>query len=804
MFDTLSDDEKNQVTARAEQFEHALARGPVTHLAPFLDGLSGPARLVLLAELVGRDLRHRWANGERPTVESYLAQYPELGPANAVPVALILEEYRCRVRAGEPPGPLPFRDRFPAQFEALQMELQAAEVSGTIKATGTPNLPPQIHGTVEVAQQYELVRELGRGMFGEVWLARKKPSGIERAIKILLQAADRDAGQRELKSLELIKNLRHPYLLATEDFWVTNNRLHIVMELAEGTLRGLMRRYLSEGRPGVPADELFRYIAEAAEGLDFLHAEKIVHRDVKPDNILILHGHAKVADFGLARSQTQVVESMSLAGTPAYMAPEIWGGEGGAASDLYSLAFAYVELRQGQSPLKPCPFVELMLAHQEGRYDFTDTVTEPERAVLRRALSAKPHDRHPTCTDFVADLAHALGLPFAGGGHRIAGRSGAPPHPPIGAAFGSGGALTDDSPPPAVETGAGGGTVVIDSLRKKPRPAPDLEPVPEEPAPFAEPEEPDEPRRPMWPLLAGGTLALVALVVAGIALFVQGGGKVPSTEVAEERPTQPARPGTVPTEPDVKPKPPDPIQPPVGPVEPITPKWVFPAGTTPDPGAKPRPLGNNKTVPDWVFAERNGERVRFRLVTGQPGPPVAPFYISETKVTKKQYATGDDTPAVDLTAGEARAFAHRTYGGDLPTADEWDHAAGFHDQQGLVGPTQATGRAWIEQPAPGPVKRGENSDMNALGLHDMAGNGREWTRTVLGPFRDNKPGNRRDLDPKDQPAEGEKVILRGRNFAADRPLDFKSLELERDRQPRAATATVRSPYTGFRVVLKVP
>lgn len=792
MFDTLPDDEKHQVTARAEQFQRALARGPVTDFAPFLDGLAGAARLALLTELVCRDMRFRWTAGERPTVESYVERYPELGPVEKVPAALVLEEYRCRAGAGETPDPREYRDRFPGQFDALQTELQAVTQYGTVKAAGTPNLPPQTHGTVEVAQQYELIRELGRGMFGEVWLARKKPSGIERAIKILLQAADRDAGQRELKSLELIKNLRHPYLLATEDFWVTNNRLHIVMELAEGTLRGLLKRHLAEGRPGIPVGELFRYMAEAAEGLDFLHAEKIVHRDVKPDNILILHGHAKVADFGLARSQTQVVESMSLAGTPAYMAPEIWGGEGGAASDLYSLAFAYVELRQGRSPLKPCPLVELMVAHQEGRYEFTDTITEPERAVLRRALAAKPHDRHPTCTDFVADLAVALGVPFAGTGRRVSVAGGAPPNPPIGAVFGSAGAFESGSLPVPVETGAGGGTVVIDSLRKKPTPAP----VPEPETSVEEPEPP-----PSWVLLALGTLGFGAVVAFGVWFLIQGGTRPRPTEVAAGGNTQPAPIGTVPTAREVQPKPPDPIKPPDTPVKP---QWVLPVGTVPEPGAKERTIGGNKTAPEWVFVARNGERVRFRLITGQPGPAVAPFYIAETKVTKKQFASGDDTPAVNVTASEARAFARKAFGGDLPTADEWDHAAGFHDPRELTGPTPPTGRAWIAQAAPGPVKRGAESDLNQFGLLDMAGNGREWTRTVLGAAKDGRLGPRRDLGPDDSPSEGEKVILRGRNFSADSPLNFKMLEVERDRQPQAALATVASPYTGFRVVLKVP
>ncbi len=153
--------------------------------------------------------------------------------------------------------------------------------------------------------------------------SRKKPSGIEKAIKILLQAADRDAAQREFKSLELIKNLRHPYLLATEDFWIANNRLHVVMELADGTLRGRLKQHQADGLLGIPLEELFRYVSEAAEGLDYLHEQHITHRDVKPDNILLLHGHAKVADFGLARRQEQQTEAMSLAGTPAYMAPEV-------------------------------------------------------------------------------------------------------------------------------------------------------------------------------------------------------------------------------------------------------------------------------------------------------------------------------------------------------------------------------------------------------------------------------------------------------------------------------------------------
>ena len=128
----------------------------------------------------------------------------------------------------------------------------------------------------------------------------------------------------------------------------------------------------------------------------------------------------------------------------------------------------------------------------------------PERAVLRRALAAKPQDRHPTCTDFAADLADALGLPFAGGGHRVSGRGAGPGHPPLGAVFGSAAAFESGSLPIPVDTGDGGGTVVIDSLRKKPQPEP--EPPEDEPA-----VTPPKPTRGTGPLIVAGSLGLIAL-----------------------------------------------------------------------------------------------------------------------------------------------------------------------------------------------------------------------------------------------------------------------------------------------------
>ncbi len=560
--------------------------------------------------------------------------------------------------------------------------------------------PDRTDAVVSVAQQYELVRQLGRGTFGEVWLARKNPSGIEKAVKVLHQPADQDTAKRELKSLELIKNLRHPYLLATEDFWVGGNKLYIVTELADGTLRGRMKECVAEGKPGIPLDELLVYLREAAEGLDFLHQNQITHRDVKPDNILVANRHAKVADFGLVRQQAAAVEAVSFAGTPAFMAPEIWLGEGGPASDQYALAVTYVELRQGKTPFT---FATdgVMAAHVEGKYGFDEVIPEAERAVLRKAMARKPEDRFPTCTAFAAALADSEGRAV----------------------------VRYDSPP------------VV-----KPRPK--------------------------W--LIPAAAAVVAALGLGVYFgFFAGKGGSRAGETA------------------------------------------VPAGAVAEPGAELVTLVDGRQAPEWVALTRGSETMRFRLVapTGGPATP-GPFYIASAKVWNqlqqeackaggvpdpvREQPGGPTAPAVNVTANHAAAVA-AAMGGRLPTPDEWDHAAGFYERGGLAGPLRAGGSARVGLKEPAPAT-GPDADRtaNALGLLDMAGNGREWTAAVL-------PGRRQPPQVIDGAAFAPQtwVVLRGRAYHLRTSLTFADLEFERD-EPQTQFAEVASPYTGYRVVLPVP
>ena len=144
---------------------------------------------------------------------------------------------------------------------------------------------------------------------------------------------------------DLIKLLRHPFLLQTQAYSQEDDRLFIVMELADKSLRDRLKECRAAGLQGIPVTELLTYFKESAEALDFLHEKHILHRDIKPENILLLQGHAKVADFGLAKGQQSHMATATGSGTPLYMAPEVWRNKLSAQSDQYSLALAYAELR---------------------------------------------------------------------------------------------------------------------------------------------------------------------------------------------------------------------------------------------------------------------------------------------------------------------------------------------------------------------------------------------------------------------------------------------------------------------------
>lgn len=256
---------------------------------------------------------------------------------------------------------------------------------------------------------YEKLELLGHGAYGEVWKALA-PGGVEVAIKIVLLTLDHESTRRELNALEKIRQLHHPFLLQTHSYGMLDDKLTIVMELAEHSLSERFKLRKDEWIGEYPPDDLITYFGQAAEALDYLQSQHVSHRDVKPQNLLFLQGFAKVADFGFARGQDQGMEDASgICGTPTYMAPELWAQRVSRFSDQYSLAATYAHMRLGRL-LFDGSFHEVFMQHM-GAEPKLDPLPAAEQAVLKKALAKEPDDRYPSCVAFTNALKEATRRP---------------------------------------------------------------------------------------------------------------------------------------------------------------------------------------------------------------------------------------------------------------------------------------------------------------------------------------------------------------------------------------------------------
>ncbi|HEV3119358.1 MAG TPA: serine/threonine-protein kinase [Gemmataceae bacterium] len=269
--------------------------------------------------------------------------------------------------------------------------------------------PPPGGEVLHLDCTYTLLECIGRGSFGEVWRA-EAPGGLEVAVKMLRGSLALDEDRRELEALVLMRRLRHAYLVSLHGYWLMPDQLVIVMELAEGSLRGRLAECRHKGQNGIPGEEVARYMLEAAEALDYLHSHDVLHRDIKPENLLYQGGHVKVADFGLSRvfEQTRGMVTTCGAGTPAYVAPEVfWQGKVGPRSDQYSLAAAYVELRLDRVLFPDRNWSRCMTDHLRRTPDLAP-LPAAEQAVLLKALAKDTNDRFATCSEFAREIAACL------------------------------------------------------------------------------------------------------------------------------------------------------------------------------------------------------------------------------------------------------------------------------------------------------------------------------------------------------------------------------------------------------------
>jgi len=266
-----------------------------------------------------------------------------------------------------------------------------------------------------IADRYELEELVGTGGMSSVY--RAHDSLLERhvALKVMHEQLLRvgDHVERFRREARLAAQLSHPNIVTVIDRGEQEGRQFIVFEYVEGeNLKALIER-----EAPLPEREAIELALQVADGLAFAHAQGLVHRDVKPQNVLLTEdGRAKVTDFGIARSvdvHRGLTQTGTVMGTSDYISPEqVRGGRVDACSDIYSLGVVLYELLTGEVPFHGDNFVSVAMQHinepppsvREQRPELSLRVD----AAIRKAMAKDPDDRFPTMEAFTSELRVAL------------------------------------------------------------------------------------------------------------------------------------------------------------------------------------------------------------------------------------------------------------------------------------------------------------------------------------------------------------------------------------------------------------
>ncbi|MCG6988885.1 MAG: serine/threonine-protein kinase [Gemmatimonadetes bacterium] len=265
--------------------------------------------------------------------------------------------------------------------------------------------------------RYRIEDEIGSGGMATVLRARDVKHDRTVAIKVLKEELAQSIGaERFLQEIRIVAKLQHPHILSLLDSGEVDGTLYYVMPFVEG--ESLRQRLNRENE--LPVSDALRILEEVADALAFAHQHGVVHRDVKPDNILMAGRHALVADFGVSKAidaamgPARVTTAGMAIGTPAYMAPEQAVGEGGVDHrvDVYALGIVGYELLTGRPPFQGRTPQQILSAKLAGQVpsvtQLRPAVPEVVSQILMRCLEERPADRWQTAEELrnQLELAH--------------------------------------------------------------------------------------------------------------------------------------------------------------------------------------------------------------------------------------------------------------------------------------------------------------------------------------------------------------------------------------------------------------
>ena len=261
---------------------------------------------------------------------------------------------------------------------------------------------------------YRLTQLLGHGGFADVYLGEHIYLHTQAAIKILHTQLDQENIETFRKEALTIAHLVHPHIIRVLDFNVEDAVPFLVMDYAPN---GSLRERYPKGKR-VPPESIISYVKQVASALQYAHDHNLIHRDVKPGNMLLdENDNLLLSDFGIAlvaeNSQSQKTED-EMIGTMAYMAPEQITGKARPASDQYALAAVVYEWISGKRPFKGSYF-EMVAQHLSAEPDplseYVSDIRPAVEQVIRRALAKDPHQRFPRVQDFADALEQAWYAP---------------------------------------------------------------------------------------------------------------------------------------------------------------------------------------------------------------------------------------------------------------------------------------------------------------------------------------------------------------------------------------------------------
>jgi hypothetical protein len=260
---------------------------------------------------------------------------------------------------------------------------------------------------------YTLVRRLGRGAFGEVWLAERRTSLATTLVAVKLVVDEHpDLKAISQESRMWAEAAGHPNILPIIEADVYDGYVVIVSEYApDGSLQDWLDRH---GRAAPSIEAAVAMTAGILSGLEHLHSKRIVHRDLKPGNILLQGETPRLADFGLARMLKSTPSTSGIAGTPSYMSPETFDGKRSERSDIWSVGVVLYQLLSGRKPFPQAMVAELVGAILHRPFDpLPPAVPLPLRQVVARALQKDPARRFQTASEMRAVLLDAMTGPAA-------------------------------------------------------------------------------------------------------------------------------------------------------------------------------------------------------------------------------------------------------------------------------------------------------------------------------------------------------------------------------------------------------